>query len=647
MRTRKVAPFGTWASPISSDLIASKSLRLGGGHFEGENIYWTEGRPSEGGRNVIVKRTPDGQHHDILPLPFNARSRVHEYGGGEIILDHETVYFSNFADQRLYRIHPGHAPQALTPEAPLRYADGILDHRHQRIICIREDHRGAGQAVNTIAALALDGTLAQVTLVSGNDFYAAPRLSPDGRQLAWLTWNHPNMPWDGTELWIADVHPDGTLSHAQHIAGHTSESITQPTWSPDGTLYFISDRTGWWNLYRWHQGKDEVVIQMDAEFAGPQWNFGQSAYAFACAQRVICTYTQNGTDHLASIDLETSSLTPIETPYTAISALDARPGYVLFRGGSATQSTALILHNLGTGEHHILKRGIDLNLDPGYLSTPQAVEFPTRHQRTAHSLFYLPKNQDYAAPDGAKPPLLVISHGGPTGSTSSALSLNIQYWTSRGFAVLDVNYSGSTGYGRAYREQLYGQWGVVDVEDCIDGALHLVKQERVDGKRLAIRGSSAGGYTTLCALTFHDVFQAGASYYGVANPEALAQDTHKFESRYLDRLIGPYPEQRDIYLARSPLHHVQNLNCPVVFFQGLEDQVVPPNQTQAMVTALRQKGIPVAYLPFEGEQHGFRRTENIKRALDCELYFYARVFNFPLAESIVPCPIDNLPHPDS
>ncbi len=659
MTTQHVAPYGSWKSPITSDLIVSQSIGLGGGILDGDDVYWLEGRPSEAGRYVIVRRAPDGASADggttcdVNPAPFNVRTRVHEYGGGAVLVDQGVVIFANFADQRLYRIAPGQAPEAITPETPLRYADCVLDSARNRLICVREDHSEAaaayaskltahGEAVNTIAALALDGSETQHVLVSGNDFYAAPRLSPDGRTLAWQTWRHPNMPWDSSELWIAEVQADGTLGCATLVAGGENESIFQPAWSPDGRLYFVSDRSGWWNLYRLDRGRVAPLVAMEAEFGAPQWVFGISTYAFESAGRIICTYTRDGIDYLASLDTESKTLHPLDTPYTSIGSVQAAPGVVLFRGAAATLPASIVRLDLATGETRVLKQANDIKIDPGYLSTPQPFEFPTTDGLTAHGLFYPPQNQDYAAPAGEKPPLLVLSHGGPTGATSSSLNLSLQYWTSRGFAVLDVNYGGSTGYGRAYRERLNGQWGIVDVDDCANGARYLVAQGLVDPARLAIRGGSAGGYTTLSALTFRDVFKAGASHFGISDLETMATDTHKFESRYLDRLVGPYPERRDLYLARSPIHHVAHLNCPVIFFQGLEDKVVPPSQAKMMVEALRAKGIPVAYLPFEGEQHGFRRAENIKRALDAELYFYGRIFGFTLAEPVEPVEIENL-----
>lgn len=637
----QVAPYGCWKSPVTSDLIVSEAIGLGPVVLDGKDIYWIEMRPGEGGRNVIVRRTPDGQITDITPSPFNARTRVHEYGGGSFVVVDGTVYFSNFADQRLYRKTPNAEPQPLTPVAEPRYADIIVDQRRGRLVCVREDHTGAGEAVNTLVSISLAGGEDVQVLVSGNDFYSSPRLNPQGNQLCWLCWNYPNMPWDGTELWVAEVKADGSLGSKERVAGGVDESIFQPEWSPDGILHFISDRSGWWNLYRRGALDIEPLCEMAAEFGLPQWVFGMSTYAFESASRIICTYTKQGRWHLASLDPKTQHLQPINTPYTDISSLRAIAWSAVFCAASPTELTSIVQLDLTTGHLSVLRRSSQVAIDAGYLSTPQAIEFPTENGLTAHAFFYPPKNLNYTAPALDLPPLLVKSHGGPTAAVSSRLNLGIQYWTSHGFAVLDVNYGGSTGYGREYRQRLDDQWGIVDVDDCVNGARYLVDRGEVDGNRIAIAGGSAGGYTTLCALTFRDSFKAGASYYGVSDLEALAQDTHKFESRYLDRLIGPYPKRRDLYLERSPIHFTERLSCPVIFFQGLEDKIVPPSQAEMMVEALKVKGLPVAYVAFEGEQHGFRRAENIKRALDGELYFYSRVFGFDLADAVEPVLIEN------
>ena len=641
----RVAPYGSWKSPITSDLIVSDSIVIAEIALNDGDIYWVEMRPGEGGRCVLVRWTPDGQTSDVTPPPFNVRTRVHEYGGGAFTVADGVVYFSNFADQRLYRQEAGGEPAPITPEKDLRYADGDIDRRRGRMVCVREDHTvGGREPINSLVSLDLERGGAGDVLTSGNDFYSSPRISPDGSHLAWLTWDHPNMPWDGTELWVGQLTDDGSLGRCQRVAGGADESIFQPQWSPDGVLHFVSDRSGWWNLYRWRDGQVEPLCEMEAEFGVPQWAFGICTYGFASAKRIICAYNQRGTWHIADLDTESLRLQTVPTPFTdlARSGLQVSSERVVFGAGSPTMPASLMHHHLITGQTTTLRRSSEVAVDEGYLSRPQAIEFPTEHGLTAHAFFYPPKNRDYAAPDAEKPPLLVTSHGGPTGATSTALDLQVQYWTSRGIAVLDVNYGGSTGYGAAYRRRLNGQWGVVDVDDCVNGARYLVERGEVDGDRLAIRGGSAGGYTTLAALTFRDVFKAGASYYGVSDLEALAKETHKFESRYLDTLVGAYPERRDLYIQRSPIHHTDRLSCPVVLFQGLDDMIVPPSQAEMMVEALRKKGLPLAYVTFEGEQHGFRRAENIKRALEGELYFYSRVFGFELAERVEPVPIENL-----
>ena len=636
------APYGSWKSPITSDLIVSAVVGLGQVVLDGDDIYWVEQRPTEGGRNVVVQRLSDGRTIERTPAPFNARTRVHEYGGAAFVVHNGTLYFSNFSDQQLYRQQGETVPQPLTHEENLRYADGVIDAARGRLICIREDHREEGQeAVNAVVSIDLASGDTQV-LVSGNDFYSSPRLSPDGTRLAWLTWTHPHMPWDGTELWTGEFQVDGSLGQTFRVAGRTDESIFQPAWSPDGILHFVSDRTDWWNLYRFHNGRIEPMCEKAAEFGLPHWAFGMSTYAFASAERIICTYTENGTWHLASLNTQTKQLEEIRTPYTSISGIHVASSTLVFSAGSPTEAASITQLDLASQQMTVLRRSSSLTLDEGYLSRPQAIEFPTEQGRTAHALWYPPCNRDYTAPLDERPPLLVKSHGGPTAAAGSTLSLGIQYWTSRGVAVLDVNYGGSTGYGRAYRQRLNGQWGIVDVDDCANGARYLVERGEVDGKRLAITGGSAGGYTTLCALTFREVFGAGASHYGISDLEVLARDTHKFESRYLDSIVGPYPEQQAIYRERSPIHFTDQLSCPLIVFQGLEDKVVPPNQAELMVAALRAKGLPVAYVPFAGEQHGFRQAANIKRALDGELYFYSRIFGFELADAVEPVEIENL-----
>ncbi|ACK69780.1 peptidase S9 prolyl oligopeptidase active site domain protein [Gloeothece citriformis PCC 7424] len=643
MTNPKIAPYGSWKSPITSDLIVAGSIGLGSIRLDGEDIYWLEGRPTEGGRSVLVKLSPDGTRTDITPQPYNVRTRVHEYGGGSYLVVDGRIYFSNFADQQLYKQLPNSEPQRLTPESKQRYADIILDQRHNRLICVCEDQTNPDQEPeNSIVSVDLNNGEVK-TLVSGCDFYSSPRLSPDGLKLAWISWNHPNLPWDQSQISIASVKDDGTLGDPQLVAGEENESICEPKWSAEGYLYFASDRSGWWNLYRYsNTGVPEPLYPMKAEFSYPHWVFGLSTYTFSSQDNLLCSYTQNGRWYLANLNLTTQQFNLIDIPYTDISALHATENYLLFVGGSPTQPGAIVKLDLSTQKTTILKQSTNLEIDSGYISIPQAIAFPTTDGLTAYGWYYPPTNQDYQAPDGELPPLLVKSHGGPTACASASLSLRVQYWTSRGFAYLDVNYGGSTGFGREYRQRLEKKWGIVDVDDCVNGAKYLVDQGKVDGDRLAISGGSAGGYTTLAALTFRDTFKAGASYYGVSDLEALARDTHKFESRYLDRLIGKYPEEKELYQQRSPIMFTDRLSCPVIFFQGLEDKVVPPNQTELMVEAIKNKGLPVAYVPFEGEQHGFRRAENIKRALDGEFYFYSRIFGFTPAEDIQPVEIENL-----
>lgn len=631
-------PYGSWRSPITSGLIVSETIRFGQTFIDGEDLYWLELRPQEKGRQVIVRRTPDGASADVNPAPFNARTRVHEYGGGAYLAADGAVYYSNFADQRIYRQRPGTAPEALTPEGAWRYADAILDRSRKRLICIREDHSAAGrEAANAIVSVSLE-TGAATVLASGKDFYSSPRLAPDATRLAWLEWNHPNMPWDGTELWVGELDGTGAVAARSLVAGGETESIFQPEWSPAGLLHFVSDRTGWWNLYRRRDGRVEALAPMQAEFGGPQWGFRMSFYGFDRG-RIVCAYTQNGVWRLARID---GALEPIELPYSEIFRVTVGNAVALLGVGSPTEPSAVVRLDLDTRRIEVLRSETAVTLDRGYLSIPQPIEFPTDGDRTAYAIYYAPKNRDFAAPAGERPPLLVMSHGGPTGAARSALDLEVQYWTSRGIAVVDVNYGGSTGYGRAYRERLNGEWGIVDMNDCANAALHLVRQGLADPARLAITGGSAGGYTTLCVLTFRSEFRAGASHFGVSDLEALASDTHKFESRYLDRLVGPYPERRELYRARSPINHAERLSCPLILFQGLEDKVVPPEQSRRMFEAARAKGLPVAYLAFEGEQHGFRQAANIKRALDGELYFYSRIFGFALADPVEPVAIENL-----
>lgn len=639
------AAYGTWKSPIEAQTVAAAALRLGSVALDGDDLYWIEGRPADGGRNVLVRRSADGRIADVTPAGTNVRTRVHEYGGAAYTVSRGIVYYAEFADQRLYRLEPGGTPEPLTPSGDWFYADFAIDPLRRRLVCVREDHTSKQrEPVTTLVSLPLAGppTPGEV-IVSGHDFYSTPRFNLDGSRLSWLAWRHPNMPWDGTELWVAHVSDDGTLDRPRHVTGGETDAIFQPGWSPDGALHFVSDRTGWWNLYRVRNDRVELVHAMTADAGRPQWQLGMSTWAFADASRLVVTYQERGRWRLATLNGQTGAFTPVRTNLEPGENIAATRTHAVFAGGSQAALEAVVRVDLETGAAETIRAVSEAIMDEGYLSPPEPIEFPTDEGLTAHGFHYAPRNRDFTAPAGERPPLIVISHGGPTASTSTRLNLEVQYWTSRGFAVVDVNYGGSSGYGRAYRRRLNGRWGVVDVADCVNAARHLTATGQADPARLAIRGRSAGGYTTLAALTFHqDVFKVGASYYGISDLEAMARETHKFEARYLDRLIGPYPAERDVYRARSPIHFVDRLSCPVIFFQGLEDRVVPPDQSRIMADALRAKGLPVAVLAFEGEQHGFRKRGTIICCLEAELYFYGAVLGFIPADRLSPVAIDNM-----
>jgi dipeptidyl aminopeptidase/acylaminoacyl peptidase len=638
--------FGSWKSPITSALLTSSGIGFSELHFSSGSLYWLESRPEEGGRVSIVRCPIPGAPADAIPPGFNARTRAHEYGGGAYFVHGDTVYFSNFKDQRLYR-QAGFGPlEAMTPDPPvpagIRYADGRVTPDGKTIICVRERHEQGREAINEIVAMPAAGSAPPKIIVEGYDFYSFPRISGDGKHLAWTCWRHPQMPWDGTELWVADLSIDGSVSNSRRIAGSTTESIFQPAWGPDGSLYFISDRTDWWNLYSERNGSIEPVFTINAEIGVPQWLFGYTRYAFLSGGRIACIINEDGFEHIVVMD-KASNKRQLTLPYSSFGSIASDGGDTLFLAAAGTSRAAEVTAvDLKTNVVRVLRRSLEITIDGGYLSDPEPIEFPTANHQKAHALFYPPRNRDFAAPAGSRPPLIVISHGGPTSATTAALRLSVQYWTSRGFAVVDVNYGGSTGYGRAYRERLKRNWGIVDVEDCINAARFLEQRGDVDGKRMAIRGGSAGGYTTLCALVFHNVFAAGASYYGVADLETLAQDTHKFESRYEEGLVGPYPAAIELYKQRSPVHFADRLSCPVILLQGLEDKVVPPSQAEVMIAALQAKHLPFAYVVFPTEGHGFREAANIQRSIDAELCFYARIFGFTPADKIEPIQIENL-----
>ena len=627
--TSKKVPYGSWPSPLTAARVTAGALRLDQIQLDGhsaasssgtarvDDVYWLEGRASEGGRNVVVRLTSGGIV-DITPPGFNVRSRVHEYGGAAYTVHNGSVFFTNFADQLVYRQAPGEAPVAMTDPGPM-WADYRVDTARHRLIGVREE-----DGVNTIAAIP------DRVLVQGADFYSDPIVSPDGKFLAWLQWNHPNMPWDGTELWVAAFNADGSIGVREQVAGGADESIFQPEWSPDGALYFVSDRTGWWNLYRWRGVGVEPIHLMDAEFGKPQWTFSMVTYAFAGENLIAATYVEGGKWKLALINTDLKTFQPVDVPLQPLESIKANESEIYFIGGSATEPAAvarLRVNSTSTDRAMLetLRQSTSEQIPAEWLSEAERVTFKVK-DRDVHAFYYAPANPDVTPPHDERPPLIVITHGGPTGATSDVLDPKIQFWTSRGFAVLDVDYSGSTGYGRPYRDRLKGQWGIVDVEDAVGGALAMVEMGKADPARLIIRGGSAGGYTTLAAITFFDTFKAGASYYGISDLEVLQQDTHKFEARYNDTLIGPYPEQRDVYAARSPIHFTDRLSCPIILFQGLDDKVVPPNQSEMIYEAARRKGLKVKYVTFEGEQHGFRKAETIIRSLEEELAFYQDVF---------------------
>jgi dipeptidyl aminopeptidase/acylaminoacyl peptidase len=664
MTSKQIAACGVWPSPIGADQVAAGASPLSQLAIDGADIYWLAGRASEAGRNTLL-RLRGGALEQVTPAPFNVRSRVHEYGGGAYLAAGAigtgatagataavpTVYFSHFADNRIYTVVGDGAPVPLTAPNAQRHADFVLDRQRQRLISVREQHAEGSNAhpINTVCAIGADGS--ETVLVQGSDFYAAPRLSPDGRQLAWMSWDHPRMPWQGTELWLAEIEAGGALGQARLVAGGAAESICQPEWSPDGVLHFVSDRSGWWNLYRLDGDAVLPLCPMQAEFGVPHWSFGVSMYGFRSASEIVCTYIENGVSQLARLVLASGKLEPIAHPYQEIRELRVAPGFVLLLGGAPTRALELARIDLATQELAILAQSIASLPQAGYLSVPESISYPSANGRVAHAFYYRPLNARFTAAPEDKPPLIVIIHGGPTSMASNTLKLATQYWTSRGFAMLDVNYGGSSGFGRAYRDSLRGQWGIVDVEDCLVGARYLAERGQVgsggvDPERLIIRGGSAGGYTTLCALTFHDLFKAGASYYGVSDLKGLDADSHKFESHYNDYLIAPPPASEALYLARSPIHHTDRLACPMIFFQGLDDKVVPPQQSQLMVDALKARGVPVAYLALEGEGHGFRKADNIAHTLEAERYFYLRVFGLfdrSAPDAPAPIPIDNLP----
>lgn len=675
---RTVAPYGSWPSPITAELLVAASVGLGGPILDAGDLWWSELRPTEGGRVQLVRQPRHGPSTEVLPEGVSARTRVHEYGGGAWTVADRTAYYVDWSDQRLYALEPGGRPVALTPPSPAagehRYADLVVGRGRRWLACVRERHDTGGEAVNELVAVRTrpDGDPAEpIVLWSGPDFVSSPRVSPTGAVVAWLQWDHPRMPWDGTELWVAELvgHDTGAprLARPQRVMGGPDESVTQPRWSPSGVLHAVSDADGWWNLWAFPTpgaptpGTAEQRTFVAGELGQPQWVFGQSTWCFTTGGDVVGSWRFDGVDHLGLVPGHgDGTVRWLDLPYTSFDGVTAgdgdtvaflaasfraEPSVVLLEDpAELTDVTASVGPSEGALDQHlrVVRPPRDVGVDPDWWSVPEHVTFPTTGGRQAHAHLYRPHSPTHEAAAGERPPLLVLTHGGPTSAARPLLDLKVQHWTSRGWAVVDVDYGGSTGYGRAYRRQLDGAWGIVDVDDCEAVTRWLAEHGEIDPDRVAIKGGSAGGFTTLCALAFRDAFRAGSSLYGVGDLEALARDTHKFEARYLDTLVGPYPERRDLYEARSPIHHLEGLDTPLIVFQGLEDAVVPPNQAEAIVDAVRRKGVPVAYLPFEGEQHGFRRAATIRRVVEAEQYFLTRVFGIEPADELEPVEIENL-----
>ena len=642
---RTAAPCGSWRSTIAVEAVVAGSVRLAEARWDGDDLLWLEGRPADGGRATLVRLRPGGKAEDVSPPGVNVRTRVHEYGGAAFLAAGDVLVVSDFASGRLLRVGPDRAASPITPEGPFRFADLELDARRGRLLAVREDHSGPGEAVNTLVAIPIDGSAATDpgavrVLVEGSDFVSSPRLSPDGSRLAWLRWDHPNMPWDGTECVVASLDATGRPGAVAVVAGDRATWTCQPRWAADGSLVVASEPGDWIGLHRWDGASlAPLTAGIEAEFAGPDWVFGLSSHGVAGDGTIVAVGRSAGRDTLWRIDPSgTRPPVALDLPFTSISDVAVHGSDVAAIAAAPTMFRSLVRVDLGNGAWTVVRASSGLVLDPAAVSVGEAVEFPTTGGRTAYGILYRPTNPAFRPPEGERPPLVVTSHGGPTSGAFTGLQLSLQVLTSRGLAVLDVDYGGSTGYGKAYRKRLEGEWGIVDVDDCVAGAQEMARRGEVDGGRLAIEGGSASGFTTLATLAFRDVFRAGVSYFGIGNLEAFVVETHKFESRYLERLVAPYPADRDVYLARSPIHHPDGFSCPVLVLQGLDDHVVPPSEAERIVAALAAKGIPHVYLAFEGEDHGFRQAANIVRSLQAELAFYGGVFGFTPADELPALP---------
>lgn len=626
------AAYGSWKSPITAELASGSNVGFSSVTITDGTVYWLESRPAEGGRTTIMRWDQQQGEREILSRAYNVNSRVHEYGGGELLVATSGIYFINNDDQQIYRLNADGSTQQITSCTNARFADGSENKTDGSLFYLMEEHDN-GNVTNSIVKI--DPRTGEIaTIASGNDFYSNPRVNPDGTSMAYVTWNHPNMPWDNTELWVVDL----TTNTHRMVTG-TNEAVTDPQWSNTNELYYVSDRNNWWNIYQ--ENKSEPIWSIEGECTQPQWLFGRSMYG-THEKTMTCSLIQKGANKFYSVDLTGKEVEPIESPYCCVKHLSAENNMVAFIGRSAQQPSSIVLYDTTTKNFQIIKQSSTVKFDPAYITQPEAIEFPTVGNRTAHAFYYPPCNAQFCGLYNELPPLIVMSHGGPTGHSSPGFTLGILYWTSRGFAVIDVNYGGSTGYGREYRERLHGTWGIVDVDDCTYAALYCVEHNLADVNRLAIMGGSAGGFTTLAAMAFRDVFKVGANYFGVSDLERLTLDTHKFESRYLDTIVGPYPEAKSLYIERSPIHSVNTITCPIIIFQGGKDAVVPPSQSEMMYESLRARNIPTAYLLYETEYHGFCEAKNIKRSLEAQLYFFAKVLGFPLSEDIEPVDIKNM-----
>ena len=647
MTAPQATPCGAWTSPLTPALMAVNAVTLAFASAVDGTLHWIEGRPAEKGRSVWMQRLPTGEVQETaLPADADVRSKVHEYGGTPFAVVGQQLVYSECSDQRLRVRSSDGLTRIFSPEL-CRYADASVSHNGRNLVCVREDHRTDGEAQNTVVMLDLDQPAdAGLVLFDQSDFVAWPRVSSNGQRVAWVAWNHPAMPWDSTQLWVGELSSTG-LSAPQVIAGAPGESVLEPQWADDGSLYFLSDRRGWWNLYRWHQGVVEPVLELDAELGGPTWQLGTRSYALTDDNQVLLRVNRGSIESLMLLDLASGAQRWLALPFVAFNSVGLLNGDTAFAIASATdQPPMLVTINLSTGGHSVVRQAGAAAIGTEWVSQPLAIQFPTAPApdgvgRTTHAWFYPPTSPEQQPLPNEKPPLLVMLHGGPTSHAGPAFKSAVQFWTTRGFAVVDVNYGGSTGFGRAYRERLRGQWGVVDLQDAVAAVDYLTEQGWVDGHRVAIRGGSAGGFTVLSALAFTHRFAAGINYYGVADLETLATDTHKFESRYLDGLIAALPEGRALYRARSPAHHMARCRGALITFQGSADRAVPPQQSRAIVEAAKAAGCPVAYLEFDGEGHGFRQASNIVRALEHELVFLGCVFGYRPAEDLAPIEISN------